>query len=216
MMYSQANLKEAKKLVEILAEFTNPSGTEVNKDKTEIIFFNTPMVAQAFLARTMGFRIGKLPTKYLGVQMSDKQNKIVNWKGLIGKIQKRMDNWTFRTLNIPSRLIPLKSVLQAMPIYQMASQAIPKTICQKMVEIFKKFLWQGTSKTKKWALFSWTWLSKSVIEGGLGLRDPYILNQVMGAKLWWRWIQGGQDRWKSLWEKKYEMTRSPEGKLRNQ
>ena len=102
MMYSQENLKETKKLVEVLAEFTNTSGTEVNKDKTKIFFFNTQMVAQAFLARTMGFRIGKFQTKYLGVQLSDKQNRIVNWKGLIGKIQKRMDNWMFRMLNILS------------------------------------------------------------------------------------------------------------------
>jgi len=81
---------------------------------------------------------------------------------------------------------------------------------------FKNFIWQGTSKKKKWALLSWTWLSKSVTKGGLGLRDPYILNQVMGEKLWWRWIQGGEDLWKSLWEKKYEMARSTEGKLQNQ
>lgn len=120
------------------------------------------MISQSFLARTMGFRIGKFPTKYLGVQLSDKQNRIANWGGLIGRSQKRMDNWIFRTLNIPSRLILLKSVLQSMPIYQMASKAIPKTICQKMVDIFKKFLWQGINKTKKWAVFSWKWLSKSL------------------------------------------------------
>ena len=72
MMYSRTNLKEAKKLVEILAEFTNTSGTEVNKDNTEIFFFNTPMVAQGFLARTMGLITGNFRTKYLGVQLSDK------------------------------------------------------------------------------------------------------------------------------------------------
>lgn len=92
MLYSQANLKEVKKLLEILEEFTNASGIEINKDKIEIFFFNTLMLSQAFLARTMGFRIGKFPTKYLGVQLSDKQNRIVNWGGLIGKIQKRVDN----------------------------------------------------------------------------------------------------------------------------
>lgn len=85
-----------------------------------------------------------------------------------------------------------------------------------MVKIFKKILWKGTCKTKTWALLLWTWLNKYVIEGGLGLRDPYILNQVMDAKLWWRWTQGGEDLWKSLWENTYEMARSPEGKLLNQ
>ena len=58
MMYSQANLKESKKLGEILSEFTKASRTEVNKEKTEIFFFNMPRVSQAFLARTLGFKIG--------------------------------------------------------------------------------------------------------------------------------------------------------------
>ena len=49
----------------------------------------------------------------------------------------------------------------------MVSQAIPKNICQKMVEIFKKFQWQGTNETKKWVLLSCKWLSKSLTEGGL-------------------------------------------------
>lgn len=31
-----------------------------------------------------------------------------------------------------------------------------------MVEIFKRFLWKGTNKAKKWALLSWKWLSKKI------------------------------------------------------
>lgn len=38
----------------------------------------------------------------------------------------------------------------------------------------------------------------------------------MGAKPWWRWIQGGVDLWKKLWERKYDMPRSLKGKLRSQ
>lgn len=48
----------------------------------------------------------------------------------------------------------------------------------------QKFYVARVKQIKKWALLSWTWLSKHVKEGGLGLRDPYILNQVMGEKLW--------------------------------
>lgn len=43
------------------------------------------------------------------------------------------------------------------------------------------------------------------MEGGLGLKDPYILNQVMGANLWWRWIGGGRDLWKKIWKRKYNI-----------
>jgi len=34
VMYGQANLKEAKQLLEILEDFTKASGIEINKDKT--------------------------------------------------------------------------------------------------------------------------------------------------------------------------------------
>lgn len=127
-----------------------------------------------------------------------------------------MKNWTLRTLNIPRGIILLKSLLQSIPIYRLTSQATPKIVCLKMVDMFKKFLWQGPNTKKKWALLSWSWLGRFIKGGGLGLHVPYILNQVVGAKLWWRRIQGGVDLWKTLWERKSDMPRSLEGQLRSQ
>lgn len=176
MLYRHATLKEARKIMEILIDFTSASRTEINKENSDIYFFNTPTPSQSFLEKSMGFRIGNFPTKYLGIQLNDQQNRVANWKTLMGKIQWKMQNWTFKMLNIQSRIILLKSVLQSILIYQLTSQATPKTVCQKMVDMFKKFLWQGPSMATKWALLSWSWLNKSLKEGGLGLRDPYILN----------------------------------------
>ena len=62
--------------------------------------------------------------------------------------------------------------------------ATPKTIYSKMKEIFKKFLWGGVQQLKKWSLVAWSNLIKPKMEGGVGLIDPFILNQ---AKLWWIW-----------------------------
>jgi hypothetical protein len=39
--------------------------------------------------------------------------------------------------------------------------------------------------------------------GGLGLRDPGKLNQVMGAKIWWRWLKEPASAWTRLWRLKY-------------
>lgn len=164
----------------------------------------------------MGFRIGTFLTKYLGFMLNEHQDRAINWEPLIKIIRKKMENWTFRSLNAPSQLILLKVVLQAIPIYQISCQAIPKSISQKMVAMFKKFLWKGTNKTRKWALISWEWLSRLSKDGGLGLRDPFIVNQVMGAKIWWRWTQGSQDLWKVIWERKYDVIGEPEDKMGSQ
>lgn len=55
---------------------------------------------------------------------------------------------------------------------------------------------------------------KSKTEGGLGLRDPYILNHAMGAKFFWHWLNGGNDLCKTIWTKKYNMPAKPEEILR--
>ena len=39
--------------------------------------------------------------------------------------------------------------------------------------------------------------------GALGIRDPRKMNQVMGAKMWWRWLQHPHGIWAQLWKQKY-------------
>lgn len=129
---------------------------------------------------------------------------------------KRIENWSFRTLNLAARVVLLKSTIQAISIYPLLVMAEPKGICNKLIEIYRKFLWGGPKKQKKWALCPWDSLTKPKEKGGLGLRDPSVLNQVLAAKLRWRWMQGGKDLWKEIWTAKYNMPSTPEEILRKQ
>eukprot|EP00253_Pinus_taeda_P010652 PITA_10652 len=188
MLYRQAALKEAQRVVKTLSQCSKASRMEINKDKSEVFFFNTSQATQRFLAHTLGFNRGTFPSKYLGILLHEHQ---------------------FRRITL------LKVVLQAIHNYQILCQAVSKTASQKLVTLFKNFLWQGTRKSRNWALISWEWLSRLSKDGGLGLRDPFILNQVMGAKVWWRWIQGGPDLWKVIWERKYDVAGEIEERLRS-
>eukprot|EP00253_Pinus_taeda_P035962 PITA_35962 len=136
--------------------------------------------------------------------------------GILDKLTNRMANWTFRTLNIAGRIVLVKSVLQAIPIYPLLIMAVPQGVCVKIREVLRKFIWGGSSNQKKWALVSWKHLIKHKEEGGLGLRDPSKLNKILGAKLWWRWLRGGNDLWKQLWRYKYNMPSSTEEMYRIQ
>jgi hypothetical protein len=50
-------------------------------------------------------------------------------------------------------------------------------------------------------LVSWQKVCKPKKAGGLGLRDPTLLNKVLSAKIWWRWLKIPQDLWAPLEEK---------------
>jgi hypothetical protein len=121
----------------------------------------------------------------------------------LSSFSKRLSSWTFRALNLPSRLILLKAILQALPIYVFSALAAPKFILTTIKSMQRNFLWQGLTKEKKIALVSWDKLCKPKEQGGLGLRDPVIMNKVLSAKIWWRWLKNPKELWARLWRKKY-------------
>eukprot|EP00253_Pinus_taeda_P030867 PITA_30867 len=164
MLFGEVNLREVRIIKEVLDVFMVASGMEINKEKSCTFIFNTPEAIKIHLTRTLGFKQGELPTKYL--------------------------------------------------VYTLSIRAASKGVCAKLREIFGKFVWGGPTQQRKWALVSWANLIQRKEEGGLGVRDPEILNKVLGAKLWWRWLQGGTDLWKKIWEYKYNIPEQTERKLR--
>eukprot|EP00253_Pinus_taeda_P023411 PITA_23411 len=210
MLFGEPTVREVRNLKMALDLFAEASGMEINKDKSCTFIFNTVETVKRHLTRFLGFKQGDLPTKYLGNVLDYSSKRLKNWQGILEKLKNRVANWTFRTLNIAGRIVLVKYVLQVIPIYPLSIMAVPQGVCTKIREILRKFIWGGSSNQKKWALVSWKHMIKHKEEGGLGLRDPSKLNKILGAKLWWRWMRGGNDLWKQLWRHKYNMTDSTE------
>jgi hypothetical protein len=109
-----------------------------------------------------------------------------------------MASWTFHFLNLLGHLILLKSILQALPIYAFSVLVAPSFILNTLRNIQRNFLWQVSKEGGKLALVSWKKTCKPKYAGGLSLKDPSILNKVLSAKIWWRWLKRPQDHWVCL------------------
>eukprot|EP00253_Pinus_taeda_P021290 PITA_21290 len=205
MLFGEPTVKEVKHLRRILDLFAKASGLEINMDKSCVFIFNTVDQVKAHLIRLLGFRRGELPTKYLGNILEFTSKKMKNWQGVLDKLSNKVANWAFRTLNIAGRIVLAKSVLQAVPVYPLSIMAAPLGICTRIRGIIRNFIWRGADQKKKWALASWSQLTERKEKGGLGLRDLEILNKVLGENIWWRWLRGGNDLWKTIWKEKYNM-----------
>ena len=95
----------------IFTIFSKVSGLDVNAEKSQVFFFNTPTVTQRKIGRILGFSKGTMPSKYLGVPPRQGNIRKVSWKDLIDKIKAILANWTLKPLNFPSRLVMVKSIL---------------------------------------------------------------------------------------------------------
>jgi hypothetical protein len=178
----------------------------LNLDKSKLYFFNTSVVVQNHISRLLGIPKSSLPSNYLGIPLTGEPAHSISWDSLLLSISNRLNNWTFRPLNIAARLVLLKSVLQALPTYLFTALAAPKSGYSSHQELTTQLPMAWTPTYKKWALVGWDKLCKPKALGGLGIRDPGKLNQVMGAKMWWRWLKHPTELWAQIWKQKYAPT----------
>ena len=71
---------------QILRDFAMAAGTEVSLSKSKIFFFNTNIAIQRNISRILGFQRDMLPSKYLGVLLTNKPLSKIVWELVINKL----------------------------------------------------------------------------------------------------------------------------------
>eukprot|EP00253_Pinus_taeda_P036183 PITA_36183 len=135
MIFGYSSVQEARTLNSLLLLFSKASGALINKVKSQIFFFNTHLTTQRAIARILGFSIASLPSKYLGAPLFAYSRKHSSWTSLLEKLEAKLSLWTHRSLNMASRLVLIKAVLQSMPLYLFSILATPKWL----LKAIKKF-----------------------------------------------------------------------------
>eukprot|EP00253_Pinus_taeda_P030238 PITA_30238 len=130
----------------------NLKGALINKVKSQIFFFNIPPTTQRAIARILGFTIASLPSKYLGAPLIASALKHSSWNSLLEKLEARLFLWTHRALNMASRIVLIKAVLQSMPLYLFSILAAPKWVLKGIKQLQRNFLWGSSGPNRKWAL----------------------------------------------------------------
>ena len=75
----------------------------------------------------------------------------------------------------------------SIPYVTMSAFQVPKGICDAMDGMVRRFWWKPRSESSKYFVpAAWSSLCKPLVEGGLGFRCFYNLNQALLSKLaWW-------------------------------
>eukprot|EP00253_Pinus_taeda_P031999 PITA_31999 len=214
MLYGHPFVQEARKLKSLLNNFLAASGASINQAKSQIFFFHTPAATQASIARILGFQIAALPSNYPGAPLTDVALKHSSWNLLLEKLEARLSSWTHKSLNMPSRLVLIKSILQSMSLYLFSILAAPKWVLKEIKKLQRSFLWGNSEQKRKWALVKWEKVCLPKHFGGTGLRDPHHSNAVMGARIWWNWLTAPNTPWATLWTAKYANNRPVEDLIR--
>ena len=80
------------------------------------------------------------------------------------------------------RLVFIKSVIKAIPVYWMALAWIPKSILNKTRRICTTFLWTGKKEKKVLPWIKWDQIARPKSLGGWGLKNTNIFAKALAAK----------------------------------
>lgn len=126
---------------------------EINRGKSTISISECTLQESQLALQKFSFQETNLleGIKYLGFRLKLDGYKIANWTWLITKVEKRISFWYHRLLSKAGRLILIKSVLEATPVYWMSLAWIPRGILHRIQQICCKFLWNGKKEGKTFA-----------------------------------------------------------------
>jgi len=186
----------AKRILQVLDTFLLVSRGLLNKEKCQIYTWNVLATIREGIAQIMGFAITQdwKSFKYLGLPLCIKVLPGDFWHHFMQKVKEKMETWGSRWLNPAGRVVLIKSVLLAFPLFQFSTLLALKGILKEMAQLIRKFLWKGgKSNHEKFHLVNWETITLPKKSGGLGIRDLEITNSKMGAKFLWRLVTGDND-----------------------
>nr|GEX71249.1 RNA-directed DNA polymerase, eukaryota [Tanacetum cinerariifolium] len=133
-------------LIRILKCFHLASGSRINVNKSQVLGVGIPTDIVQQGASRIGCDIMQMPFKYLGVMVGDHMSRYTAWSNSIQKVRARLSKWKVKTLFVSGRLTLLKSVLGAVPIYNMSIYKAPISVLHEMEMFRNKFFNEGDSQ----------------------------------------------------------------------
>lgn len=203
MIFSDGTINSVKCIADTLESFAQWSGLRMNTSKTEL-FTAGLNNAETLAISHLGFNIGSLPIRYLGLPLMHRKLQISNYRPLLQKISAHFNCWSAKALSFAGRRQLLSSVIYGTINFWTSAFILPKGCIKKIEGLCSNFLWGGTETKKCIAKVSWSTVCLPKNEGGLGLRDIARWNKTLSLKLIWNLLTNAGSLW-AEWTREYRI-----------
>ncbi|XP_010463260.1 PREDICTED: uncharacterized protein LOC104743929 [Camelina sativa] len=199
MVFFDGKTNSLSHIVAVLQEFSRISGLTMNLSKTELFLGGVTQIEATQMA-SLGFNIGSLPIRYLGLPLMHRKLRLAEYRPLLQSLTNRFSSWSSRALSYAGRQQLISSVIYGTINFWMSAFILPKGCIKKIETLCANFLWSGDVTKKGIAKMAWRDLCLPKAEGGLGFRCLSHWNKTLILKLTWRLLAARDSLW-ALWLK---------------
>ena len=115
----------------LLMWFEAISGLRANLEKSELILVGRVENVEE-LADKFGYKVGKLPSTYLGMPLGAPFKCAVAWDGIVERFRKRLTMWKRQYISKGGRITLIRSTLSNLPIYFMSIFQLPRVVRMRL------------------------------------------------------------------------------------
>jgi hypothetical protein len=134
----------------VLIIFEAVSGLKVNFHKSLLVGVNVYDSWLTEAASLLNCKVGKVPFIYLGLPIGGNPRRLSFWEHVVNRIKSRLSGWKSWFLSFGGRLVLLKSVLTALPVYALSFFKAPAGTISSIESILsKKKLGWGDEEHRK-------------------------------------------------------------------
>nr|GEW11033.1 RNA-directed DNA polymerase, eukaryota, reverse transcriptase zinc-binding domain protein [Tanacetum cinerariifolium] len=179
------DLKSVKVIKKAMETFSLIYGLNPNIRKSTIFFGNVQDHVKQEILSILSFKVGSLPVSYLRVPLISKQLSFTDCKCLIDRVKAKVNNWMNKMMSYAGRLQLITSILSFMQVYWALVFILAKSIIKDIDKLLKGFHWCQRELSKGKSKVAWKQVWKTKEEGGLGIKDLSLWNEVLMSKNLW-------------------------------
>lgn len=117
------------------------TGLKVNYSKSLLMGCNVHIDRLHSLATILDVSVGSLPIMYFGAALRDNPRRKIFCDPVLDNMRNKLGLWSSKWLSLSGRMVMLKSVMSAIPIYHMEIFFAPVGVIGDMEKLMRGFLW---------------------------------------------------------------------------
>jgi hypothetical protein len=188
ILFIRPTVQEATAVKRIQQVFGEASGLMTNLSKCSVtsIFGGGDTLPE--IISILGCQIQEFPIRYLVLQLSTKKLPKTHVHSIAEAVARKLPPCHGSLMARSGRLVWIKSVLRAVPIYSMMADSLPPWAIKEIDSICRRFFWVGgDAPIRGKAMVAWPTACGPTEYGGLGISDLKLVGYALQAR--WLWLQ---------------------------